>query len=75
MTMPDVTVMEIEAAINYWRTRMPSEGEDLRLCQQASALSLPYARMIFERRNRLDLGELAPAARDALDAYRRDTCA
>ncbi len=73
--MPDLTVMEIEAAINYWRARSPSRGEDLTLCAQASALSLPYARMIFERRDHLDRAELTAAARDAFDAYRRDTFA
>ena len=33
-----LTIQELEAAINYWRSQSPAEGEELRLCPEASAL-------------------------------------
>ena len=42
-----LTIQELEAAINYWRSKSPAEGEELRLCLEASALAKPYALMIM----------------------------
>lgn len=66
----ELTVIQIESAINFWRNRSPSTGDELRLCPQANALSGTYARMIYERRATVLLDELAPAARDAWRDYR-----
>ena len=65
----ELTVIQIESAINFWRNRSPATGEELRLCPQASALSSAYAYMIYERRSVILLDELAPAARDAWRDY------
>jgi len=45
-----VTIQQLEAAINYWRSQSPSEmeGGELRLCPEASALAKPYALMIVQ---------------------------
>jgi len=51
--MSDITIHELEAAINFWRARSPSSGDELVLCKEASALSKPYALMIVQRRNAL----------------------
>jgi hypothetical protein len=50
--MSEITINELEAAINFWRARSPSEGDELVLCKEASALSKPYALMIVQRRRR-----------------------
>jgi len=67
--MSELTLMQIEAAINYWRARLPSAGEDLRLCAQASALAQPYAMMILERRVSVPLSELSENASEAWKLY------
>jgi len=69
--MSDITIYELEAAINFWRSRSPSSGDELVLCKEASALSKPYALMIVQRRTTLAPGSLEPVARDAWDAYVR----
>lgn len=61
-----ITLSEIESAINFWRQRSPSVGEELRLCREASTLATPYARMIIEHRQSLPTSELSDTARQAL---------
>ncbi|MGI4813363.1 MAG: DUF3717 domain-containing protein [Janthinobacterium lividum] len=70
--MPDITIHQLEAAINYWRTRAPAVGEELRLCREAGALSKPYALMILQRQTTLALEELEPAAAAAYAAFVQD---
>ena len=69
--MTDITIYELEAAINFWRTRSPSSGDELVLCKEASALSKPYALMIVQRQTTLSPEGLEPVARDAWEAYVR----
>jgi len=69
--MTEIPITLLEAAINYWRARSPSVGDELRLCPQASALSKPYALMIVQRRSTLTLGELDAFALEALEAYEK----
>ena len=47
--MSDISIHELEAAINFWRARSPSSGDELVLCKEASALSKPYALLIVQR--------------------------
>ena len=65
-----ITLPEIEAAINFWRQRSPSVGEEMRLCPEASSLATPYARMIIERLNQLEISALSDKAQAALHAWR-----
>lgn len=60
---------ELEAAINYWRNRSPSQGEELALCGQAAALAEPYALLIFESKNEVLAETLSAEARQALDEW------
>lgn len=71
--MRDITITELESAINYWRQRSPSTGDELALCPEASSLSHTYALMIYSRRQAIAETELAPAARAALDTFVRST--
>ena len=64
-----LTLTELESAINFWRQRSPSVGEELRLCPEASSLATPYALMIIERRKQLDLAELSERAQAAFKAW------
>jgi hypothetical protein len=69
--MSEITINELEAAINFWRARSPSSGDELSLCKEASALSKPYALMIVQRQAILSSDRLDPTARDAWEAYVR----
>ncbi|WP_144155972.1 DUF3717 domain-containing protein [Paraburkholderia sp. BCC1885] len=69
--MSDITIHELEAAINFWRARSPSSGDELVLCKEASALSKPYALMIVQRQTALSPEGLSATAREAWDSYVR----
>lgn len=65
-----ITLPEIEAAINFWRQRSPSVGEEMRLCPEASSLATPYARMIIERLSQIEVSALSDKAQAALRIWR-----
>lgn len=67
--MSEITINELEAAINFWRARSPASGDELSLCKEASALSKPYALMIVQRQATLSSDRLEPSARDAWETY------
>ena len=64
-----LTLTELESAINFWRQRSPSVGEELRLCPEASSLATPYALMIIERRKQIDITELSERAQTAIATW------
>ena len=64
-----VTIQELEAAINYWRSQSPSEGDELRLCSEASALAKPYALMIVQGAQRVPMDVLDEAAKSAVQKF------
>jgi hypothetical protein len=65
------TIADLEAAINWWRSKSPSRGDELALCPQASALAEPYALMIFQRVREMPADGLDTAAREALEAWQK----
>jgi len=67
--MSDISIHDLEAAINFWRARSPSSGDELKLCEEASALSKPYALLIVQRQTSVGLEGLDPKARKAWDTY------
>jgi hypothetical protein len=69
--MSDITIHELEAAINFWRARSPSSGDELVLCKEASALSKPYALLIVQRQQRLSSDRLDGFAKQAWESYVR----
>ena len=64
-----ITIQELEAAINYWRSQSPAEGEELRLCPEAAALAKPYALMIIQGAQRLPLDVLSELGRTAVQRF------
>jgi hypothetical protein len=68
-----VSIQELEAAINYWRSRSPAEGEELRLCPQASVLAKPYALMIVQGSQRVPMDVLDGAAQAAIQGFQKIT--
>jgi hypothetical protein len=66
-----ITITELETAINYWRSRSPAVGEELRLCAEAAALAKPYALMIVQGANRIAPEQLGEKALAAWEGYAR----
>jgi len=64
-----VSIQELEAAINYWRSQSPAEGEELRLCPEAAALAKPYALMIVQGAQRVPLDVLDGTALSAIQKF------
>ena len=64
-----ISIQELEAAINYWRSQSPAEGEELHLCPEASALAKPYALMIVQGSQRVPVDVLDELARVAIQKF------
>ncbi|MFZ4062297.1 MAG: DUF3717 domain-containing protein [Polynucleobacter sp.] len=68
-----LSIQDLEAAINYWRSQSPAFGEELRLCPEASSLAKPYALMIVQGSQRIPLDILDEAAKIAIQNYLKNT--
>jgi hypothetical protein len=66
-----ISIQELEAAINYWRSQSPAEGEELHLCLEAAALAKPYALMIVQGAQRVPVDVLDDPARQAFAQYQK----
>jgi len=66
-----ISIQELEAAINYWRSQSPAAGEELRLCPEAAVLAKPYALMIIQSSQRLPMDVLEDAARIAIQNFQK----
>jgi predicted Fe-S protein YdhL (DUF1289 family) len=67
--MAGIHIADIEAAINYWRTRSPST-DGVRLAPQVRALAEVYALLVFYREQEADESSMPqPALHAWLDWY------
>ncbi len=66
----DISLPELEQAINYWRALRPSSGEERALSAEVNLLASVYALMIFNRSASLPLDQFDPAARQLVDVWR-----
>jgi Protein of unknown function (DUF3717) len=64
-----ITIQDLEAAINYWRSQSPAIGEELHLCPEAAALAKPYALMIVQGAQRVPMDVLDEMARLAIQKF------
>ena len=62
----EISLGELEQAINHWRIRRPSVGEERALSPQVNALANVYARMIFEGLRVISMESIEPEARQLL---------
>jgi hypothetical protein len=67
-----ISLSDLESAINYWRAKNPSVGEECRLCAEASALATPYALLILGRQQTVVVESLSEKAQGALVAWQAD---
>lgn len=70
MSTAMLTINDLETAINFWRSRSPAVGEELRLCPEAAALAKPYALMIVQGATTIAPEQLGDKALAAWQAYR-----
>jgi len=66
-----ISIQELEAAINYWRSQSPAKGEELCLCPEASALAKPYALLIIQGSQRVPMDVLDETARTAIQNFQK----
>jgi hypothetical protein len=66
----ELSVRELEAAINYWRERAPARGNEYALSAEVNLLAPIYALMIFRGAATLDTNTLDPGAQRLLHAWR-----
>lgn len=67
----DITLTELEQAINYWRTLRPASGEERALSVEVDMLATVYAMMIFRHAGSMPLEEMGTPARQLIEAWYR----
>jgi hypothetical protein len=65
----EISLIELEQAINYWRVHKPSTGEECTLSPEVNALASVYALMIFHHTQRLALATLDPVQRQLIEIF------
>lgn len=71
----EITLSELEQAINHWRSRRPSTGEEHALSPEVNALAKVYALMIFNRQTSIAFDSIEPSARQLIDAWQQQKAA
>jgi hypothetical protein len=66
----ELTLTELEKAINYWRTLRPSTGEERALSPEVNALATVYAMMIFNRVKSVPLDTFDATSQQLLETWR-----
>jgi hypothetical protein len=66
----DITLSDLEQAINYWRGLRPSRGEERALSPEVNQLAEVYALMIYERLRSLPRERVDGGALGLIDAWR-----
>jgi predicted Fe-S protein YdhL (DUF1289 family) len=62
-TMAGIHITDIEASINWWRARSPSDG--LRACDEVRALAEVYGLMVYHHETSCDEDSMPAAAKAA----------
>jgi hypothetical protein len=71
----DISLAELEQAINYWRCLRPSSGEERTLSPEVNALAHVYALMIFSRQTVVTLAALDALSSLAIAQWRAQAAA
>lgn len=69
----ELTLNELEQAINYWRAAKPSTGEERALSPEVNALANVYAAMIFNRVKSTPVDALQPMCQQLVSDWRNST--
>lgn len=66
----DITLSDLEQAINYWRALRPSSGEERALSPEVNALATIYALMIFDRKKTVPASSIEPRCLQLMAQWR-----
>ena len=66
----DITLNELEDAINYWRSLRPSRGEERALSPEVDTLATVYAMMIYSHQRAMSLEQLNASSRQLIEGWR-----
>ncbi|MFC7288679.1 DUF3717 domain-containing protein [Herminiimonas glaciei] len=67
----DITLPELEEAINYWRALRPSLGEERALSPEVNELAKLYALMIFHQQRSTPFESLDAVNRQLIETWRK----
>jgi hypothetical protein len=70
-TRMNIHLTDLEQAINFWRSRRPSTGEERALSREVDTLATLYALMIFHRVKSVPVEQIEEDARALIDAWRK----
>jgi hypothetical protein len=70
-TAMEITLTELEEAINYWRMLRPSTGEEHSLSPEVNSLANVYAMMIFNHTKAMPMDALDQFAQQLLETWRK----
>lgn len=65
----DISLTALEHAINDWRARKPSTGEEHTLSPEVNALAGIYAMMIYHRETSIALAAFDPFPRQVMESW------
>ena len=66
----ELSLQELEAAINFWRARRPARGNEYALSAEVNILARVYALMIFNHVASVETDRLDAGARQVLLSWR-----
>ncbi|MDB5774801.1 MAG: hypothetical protein JWP38_934 [Herbaspirillum sp.] len=67
----NLTLTDLEEAINYWRRQRPATGEECALSPEVNLLAGIYAMMIFDGLTERPMDTVDAAARQLLTLWRQ----
>jgi hypothetical protein len=70
-TEADITLSDLEQAINHWRGLRPSRGEERALSPEVNQLAEVYALMIYERLRSLPRARVNSVALSLIDGWQQ----
>jgi hypothetical protein len=65
----NITLPELENAINYWRSQRPATGEEGTLSPEVNVLATVYAEMIFYRASTVTVQQLDQRAQRLIEDW------
>lgn len=71
----EITLSDLEQAINHWRHRRPSTGEERALSPEVNILAKVYALMIYHQHKSVAMDALDPAARQLIEVWQQQLAA
>lgn len=69
----NISLPELEEAINYWRLQRPAIGEECALSPEVNSLASVYALMIFNRLSSVSLEAIDVASQQLIAVWQKQS--